>query len=125
MSVAITTIGKMAERITLEQVAQSIGDLGTIIQAGFAYNEAKFGQIEIRLGEMGSRFMLVEKFMTEEFRLIKDRLNGVEYGIRQIQKDFVALDEEIRGIHKFIDNLNIRVMVLERNFGAAPLFPAA
>lgn len=105
MPCAVTTIGRMAERTTLEQAAQSIGDLDAIIQAGFAYNEEKFGEIK------------------EEFRIVKDRLSSVEYGVRQIQRDFVSLDEEIRGIHKVIDGLNIRVVALERNFGATPLFP--
>ncbi len=117
MPVAVATMGRMAERITLEQLAQGIGDLGTIIHAGFAYNETKFGDIE-------TRFTSIEEYMAKEFGSIRNRLDTVEYGIRQMQKDFVALDEEIRGIHKVIDNLNIRVMTLERNFGAAPLFPA-
>jgi hypothetical protein len=106
MSVAIATIGRMAERITLEQLAGGIADLGTIIQAGFAYNEAKFREMEAR------------------FANIENRLSAIEYGIREMQKDFVALDEEIRGIHKVIDNLNVRIVALERNFGARPLFPA-
>jgi hypothetical protein len=106
----------MAEQITLEQVVQGIGDLGAIIQAGFAYNETKFSEMEIR-------FAAIEKHMAEGFKAVRDRLDTVEYGMRQIQKDFVSLDEEIRGIHKVIDHLNIRVMALERNFGATPLFP--
>jgi hypothetical protein len=113
----------MAERITLEQLAQGISDLGTIIQAGFAYNEGKFGGMENGFNDMEIRFAAIEKRMTEEFKAVRDRLDTMEYGIRQLQKDFVSLDEEIRGIHKVIDHLNIRVMGLERNFGAMPLFP--
>ena len=124
MPVAIATIGRMAEPITLQQVAQGISDLGTIIQAGFAYNEGKFGEMETGFKETYVHFATIEKYMAKEFGAVKDRLGTVEYGIRQMQKDFVSLDEEIRGIHKVIDHLNIRIMALERNFGAAPLFPA-
>jgi hypothetical protein len=124
MPVAVATIGRMAERITLEQVAQGINDLGTIIHAGFAYNETKFGEVETGFKKIDVCFTVIEKHMEKEFGAVKDRLGTVEYGILQIQKDFVSLDEEIRGIHKIIDHLNIRLMALERNFGAAPLFPA-
>jgi hypothetical protein len=124
MPLAVATMGRMAERITLEQLARNIGDLGTIIQAGFAFSEEKFGYFEARFNEFESRFNKFETKFDKELRDVKDRLSRVEYGLRELQKDFIALGEEVRGIHKVIDNINIRVVALERNLGASPLFPA-
>ncbi|HUC31069.1 MAG TPA: hypothetical protein VMR99_00055 [Candidatus Paceibacterota bacterium] len=98
MSGAITTMGKMAERITLQRLSEDIKDLRSVALDGFSYAEKMFGGI-------------------------RDRIDRMEYGIYQLQKDFLVLDEEIRGIHRVIDNLNIRMISLENNRGSVPLFP--
>jgi archaellum component FlaC len=55
---------------------------------------------------------------------IKNRLARIEYGVYEVQKDLIALDEEIRGIHRVIDSVNVRVFALEMRAGMSPLFPS-
>ncbi len=98
MPAAIATIGRMEERITLQKISVDLSELSTMVRGGISYAEKTFGQI-------------------------KDRLDRIEYGLYQLQKDFLVLDEEIRGIHKVIDNLNMRIIFLENNRGSLPLFP--
>jgi hypothetical protein len=97
MSGTVTTIEQMAERITLQKISADVDTLSSLVASGFSHAE-------------------------KAFRDLKDRADRMDYGIYQLQKDFLTLDEEIRGIHKVVDNLNIRIVSLENDRGSSPLF---
>jgi predicted nucleic acid-binding Zn-ribbon protein len=97
MPVAIARIGWMGEKMTLEKLA-------LMVAGGFEGLEQRMDRME------------------HELRTVKERLSRVEYGVYEIQKDLVAIDEEMRGIHKTIDGINLRVFALESPGGTMPLF---
>jgi len=114
MPVAIATIGWMGEKMTLEKLA--------IMVAG------GFSDLTERMIGMEGRITGLEQHMDRmenELRATKDRLSRVEYGVYQIQRDFMAIDEEMRGIHRAMDSINERVIELEHRSGLGPLFSEA
>lgn len=108
MPVAIARIDWLEEKMTLEKLA-------IMVAGGFEGLEQRLGD---KIEGLEQRMDRIE----HELRTTKDRLSRVEYGVYEIQKDLIAIDEEIRGIHKVIDGINIRVFALESPGGTMPLF---
>lgn len=100
--VATATLERMEEEITLKTIARSIEDLFGVIKDGFIMIDRRFDAIDKRFGDVDRRFAALEA-----------RVDGVGFIASQTQDDVRALNEEMRGIHKVIDNLNTRLVRVE------------
>jgi hypothetical protein len=98
-----TRLDRMEGRMTLEKLA-------VMMAGGFAEITARFDVLEKHVGGLEG-----------DMQNVKDRLGRLEYAVYEIQKDFMSFDQ-VRGVHKTLDNMDGRISTLEHRNRAKPAF---
>ena len=107
MLFAPTKMGVMESKITLEFMATKIDDLTILV-------DHRFDAVEQRLDVMERRLAKLEQ-----------RVELIGYSVYNIQVQTEGMEQEMKGIHKVIDNLNGRLITVENYLGfpnQMPLF---
>jgi peptidoglycan hydrolase CwlO-like protein len=107
MLFAPTKMGVMESKITLEFMATKIDDLTTMVDRRFDTIDKRLGVIEQRLSKL------------------EQRVDLIGYSVYNIQVQTENTEQEMKGIHKVIDNLNGRLITVENYLGfpnQSPLF---
>lgn len=82
----------MGEEITLKTLAISIENLTSAVKDGFTMIDRRFIALE-------------------------ERVDDIAVTVSRIEDDIKASNGEMRGVHKVIDNLNVRVVHTEKALG--------
>lgn len=86
------TLERMEEEITLKTLAVSIEDLTGAVRDGFTMVDRRFTALE-------------------------ERVDSIAITVSRTEDNIKASNEEMRGVHKVIDNLNVRVVRTEKALG--------
>jgi peptidoglycan hydrolase CwlO-like protein len=99
MPFAPTRMGVMESKITLEFMAAKIDDLTTTM-------DRRFDAVEQRL-----------KVIDQRLTKIEQRVDLIGYSVYNIQIQTENMEQEMKGIHKVIDNLSGRITAVENYLG--------
>ncbi len=132
---------------SVEQVAERVDTLTLIVQRGFEHAKERFiaidgrletidgrfeandrsfdvlgraiGSLETRVGSLETKFDGLETKVDNGFRMLKDRIERTELAVYQVQKEIGVFDQEMRTVHKVLDNLDGRLLRVEGHIGLA------